>query len=50
MAPKRKVYHEVCKSLEEFEALCDPENPNWNEKLIIMDLHLDWCGATMCME
>ena len=50
MAPKRKVYHEVCKSSEEFEALCDPENPNWSEKLIIMDLHLDWCGATMCME
>ena len=50
MGPKRKHYHDVCKSVEEFEALCDPENPNWCDKLIVMDLHLDWCGPAQCME
>ena len=50
MAPKRKVFHEVCKTTEEFECLIDPENPNWCDKLIVMDCHLDWCGPTMCME
>ena len=50
MSKKRKVFHEVCKSADEFEALCDAENPNWSEKLIVVDLHLDWCGPTQCME
>ena len=47
MPPKaKKVYHEAIKSQEQFEELMSESNP----KLVIIDLHLDWCGPCICME
>ena len=47
MPPKKKIFHQTIKSVEQFEELTSNEAEG---PLVIIDAHLDWCGPCVCME
>ena len=46
MPPKKTVFHEQIKSLEQFEKITSAEFG----RMAIIDAHLEWCGPCVCME
>ena len=51
MPPKKKIFHNPITSLKHFTELTqwDVEEPNINGPLVIIDVHLDWCGSCEAM-
>ena len=45
MPPKRAIFHDKITSVKQFEEIIsDPR------KVIVLDIHKEWCGPCVCME